>query len=75
MGSGPPFLGAGGDPAADCLGCEGWEEEEGGAEEVEVEALDSACRKFCSCGKMIAIGCVISEDACTQRFDTRLDDL
>ena len=72
MGSGPPFE-AGGDPAADCLDCEGWEEE--GAGVGGVGAPDSACRRFCSCGKMIAMGCVISEDACTQRFDTRLDDL
>ena len=39
MGSGPPFE-AGGDPAADCLDCEGWEEE--GAGVGGVEALDSA---------------------------------
>ena len=41
----------------------------------DAEALASACRRFCSCGKIIAIGCVISEDACTQRLDTRLHDL
>jgi len=41
----------------------------------EAEALASACRRFFSCGKIIAIGCVISEDACTQRLDTMLHDL
>ena len=56
VGSGP-FLGAEGDPPVDCSG----EEEEDKVGELEV--LDSASRRLCSCGKMIAIGCVISEDA------------
>ena len=59
-----PFC-AGGDPAEGCSG----------GEEAGEEAVGSACRRLCSCGKMIAMGWVISEDACTQRFETRLHDL